>query len=1030
MKPHRLAFCALGPYPGEVEIDFDKLSTDGLFLIWGRTGAGKTFLLDALCFALFGEVPGERPYDTLPSDHASPAVSPWVELEFTAQGDRWLIHRVPAHKRAKKRGSGTTEEKASAALERLVSDTRHPVAQKIRDVDQKIVELLGLTASQFQQVVMLPQGKFEEVLRSSSDEREKLLITLFGTSIYESAATWLEAEAKQRKGAAADLEDELGVLRNKAAERWREVAPPDECDGTPDDSHDGSHEVPADWPDADEPGDTPWPADQTQFDHLVERAQSAAADAAAAALAADARRRSADDDQSNAALLAGRWDQRDRLMQDLSRLVNAEASINAKREALRLADAAEALRRVLDDEKKRREELNQCAGRTSEHYATLRKKLAGAMSLPDDVAIPPPDDPALQSSLTHIGTQIARHFDKLSDFVDDASMASQQESDAAAARESAASYLELQRQSDRTAKEHDSEKDEVEAKLNEAKSAADRLSGLTDAAASACERAEAAAGLRALMPEHSSATETLRSTSETTIERRTEELDLRHRYLEGIAAVLAGELVDGSPCPVCGSAEHPSPAEPADDAVSAEGLEAAGAAIESAAKAEKRAREKLQRINSQIDELRGRAGDAADVPEAAATQADAAAEELAAASELAGKQEALQDALEEHQGKAQSARQESSEAATDARLALAAAKNAEDEAEKLRSEIRQEIGEIDLNEALVGLRAVESSLGELHQQIRKHANARTALDALAGTLATQIQASPFAAADEARSALLASAERDTLRDEVASHDEAIHDTRRDLKADELQCLPDVRPDTSATREAAKAATTVAADASKHHTLIANASDAISGWSHEHRNRGAEHTDALIDAELWSAVADRCSGRLPPKVSLQRWVLSAYLEQICERANKRLGEMTGGRYQLGVYRDQERRGAKGGLGLRVQDAYTGAEREVSTLSGGETFQASLALALGVADVVTARTGGVRLEILFVDEGFGTLDSETLQLAMDELDRLREGGRAVGLISHVAELRERIRTGIEVRPADNGSEIRRCGQMIGA
>ena len=170
------------------------------------------------------------------------------------------------------------------------------------------------------------------------------------------------------------------------------------------------------------------------------------------------------------------------------------------------------------------------------------------------------------------------------------------------------------------------------------------------------------------------------------------------------------------------------------------------------------------------------------------------------------------------------------------------------------------------------------------------------------------------------------------------------------------------------------------------------------------------------------MADRCNGRTPPKVSLQRWVLSAYLEEICTFANRRLGSMTGGRYRLSVNRDRARGGGKAGLGLRVHDTYTGSEREVSTLSGGETFQASLSLALGVADVVTAHAGGVRLDALFVDEGFGTLDSEALQLAMDELDRLREGGRTVGLISHVGELRERIRTGIEITASDHGSEVR--------
>ena len=169
------------------------------------------------------------------------------------------------------------------------------------------------------------------------------------------------------------------------------------------------------------------------------------------------------------------------------------------------------------------------------------------------------------------------------------------------------------------------------------------------------------------------------------------------------------------------------------------------------------------------------------------------------------------------------------------------------------------------------------------------------------------------------------------------------------------------------------------------------------------------------------MADRCQGKLPPYISLQRWVLSAYLADICAYANQRLDLMTSGRYQLRLTDAGGRGGRNAGLNLRVRDAFTGEEREVTSLSGGETFQASLALALGVADTVQAHSGGVHLDALFVDEGFGSLDPDNLQLAMDELDRLREGGRLIGVISHVAALRERIRSGIQVIASDQGSTL---------
>ncbi|HEX7131544.1 MAG TPA: SbcC/MukB-like Walker B domain-containing protein, partial [Iamia sp.] len=188
----------------------------------------------------------------------------------------------------------------------------------------------------------------------------------------------------------------------------------------------------------------------------------------------------------------------------------------------------------------------------------------------------------------------------------------------------------------------------------------------------------------------------------------------------------------------------------------------------------------------------------------------------------------------------------------------------------------------------------------------------------------------------------------------------------------------------------------------------------------HRDEAAHLAVAVAEHEVRRRLAEVCVGRGGDRVSLQRWVLAAHFETICERANDRLAVMSAGRYSLRVHTESSR-GARAGLDLRVLDAHSGEEREVTTLSGGETFQASLALALGVADVVGERSGGVELGVLFVDEGFGTLDADALHLALDELDRLRAGGRLVGVISHVPGLRERIGTGIEVRPDRLGSEV---------
>ena len=1025
MRPHRLTFSALGPYPGDVEIDFDQLVAEGLFLIWGPTGAGKTFLLDALCYALYGEVPGERRHDALRSDHAAPDASPHVELEFTADNARWRISRSPWHERAKKTGEGTTKVQPKATLERLGGDGWHPVAQKLAVVHSEVTRLLGLTAAQFQQVVLLPQGRFEKVLRSKSEDREKLLRTLFDTSIYATAAIWLDDEAKQRREKAASLEQQLLDLRTRAADRWTEVRPASE-DPDPlataaesiDEADDGTV-IGAD-ASADE-RDESWPSGQAQFDDLSRQAVALVDQAGCVATSTENELGSARDADEAARRVAELWDQRTALLQRRTELADAAASIAADQVALDLAVAAEAMRALLDGERRGRRQMQERTIELSGRHAELREKWAEALSTPESIVVPASDDPALLDRLVSVSEALSSHRSRLGKFAEDSRQATRHEADAAAERESVARLRELRNRQNETAAEQEQQCVDAEEELHKAESAAGQLPVLKAAAGHAQARSEAAAELQSLEPQLRAAAEAAQHAKQTALDRREQELDLRARYLKGIAAVLATELGDAMPCPVCGSTDHPSPAEPATDAVRIEEVEAAEAETRDAAELEDQAQEGLREVTSLRDQARGRAGDMADTPNAAAEQAASAAAELEDARSLADRIDDMRETVATRRNAASEAREKAEQAERDAAKAEGRASAAEREANRLRTAIHDHIGEVDPGTAAADVEAVESSLSKVQQAAQDRDQAHAGLTALADSLAGQLEDSGFASAADARSALRGESERAALRSRADRHKQETYDTKRDLDAEEMQGLPDERPDTEAAQMAVDNAEQRANEARDHRTRALDAHEAISGWAAEHRDITAEHSSALAEAEHWTAVADRCNGRLQPKVSLQRWVLSAYLEKICEFANRRLSSMTSGRYRLGVYRESERHGAQAGLGLRVHDTFTGADREVSTLSGGETFQASLSLALGVADVVTQRKGGVHLEVLFVDEGFGTLDSEALQLAMDQLDRLREGGRAVGLISHVSELRERIRTGIQVRPTDKGSAI---------
>ncbi|NLA36353.1 MAG: SMC family ATPase, partial [Actinobacteria bacterium] len=232
-------------------------------------------------------------------------------------------------------------------------------------------------------------------------------------------------------------------------------------------------------------------------------------------------------------------------------------------------------------------------------------------------------------------------------------------------------------------------------------------------------------------------------------------------------------------------------------------------------------------------------------------------------------------------------------------------------------------------------------------------------------------------------------------------------------------LPAERPSIDAAESLVDDTTAVMNAARDRATHLQTAVNDIATFSTQYVDRSGEFEELKRRAAVLNQLAARVAGRTSPRISLQRWVLRSFLDEICTYANQRLTTMTAGRYRLEVKLTPARGNAQSGLDLNVFDAHTSKTRDVSTLSGGETFQASLALALGVADTVSAHHGGVRLDALFVDEGFGSLDPESLQLAMDELDRLREGGRMVGLISHVGALRERIAYGVEVTAGSNGS-----------
>ncbi|SHN85016.1 exonuclease SbcC [Geodermatophilus obscurus] len=984
MRLHSLSITAFGPFAGTETVDVDAVARDGLFLLWGPTGAGKTTLLDAVVYALYGTVPGARGEEKrLRSDHAEAATRTEVACELTLAGERLLVVRRPEQTRPKKRGAGETTEQARLTVQRWDGATWEPVSTRIDEGSEYLRVRLGLSAEQFCQVVLLPQGDFARFLRAEPEDRAKLLRTLFDVGRFARAEDWLAGERRAAEEMLRTDRERLGRLLDRVAHA-ADVAVPEEL----------APELVGARPGA---SVNAWVAAVRTRAAGDLTAASAAAETAAAASAR------LDGELAEARALADRHARRDRARQELARLSAEEEQLGPLRVRADAGRRAEVLRDVLESagraalaaeaastalESGRAAWAEVAAGRDADALTAreLRDEAAAAR------ALVPEADRAVRLA-REIG-RLEREIEALTDRC---------ERGTAAARTWPARIAEAQ------------------ARVEAAGEAVARLAGLTAAEESA--RAALAAATQAdrtatVLAASRAAADAARTAW---LEAREGLVDLRGRRLDGMAAELAAGLTAGADCPVCGATEHPRPAVHAGPVVSADDEERARAAVDAAEERVAATRRGVEERERELAVLRARAGElplpelaaradqaraaltevaglAATVEEARRDLADREAELAAAAAALAA------DRLAVESRSAERVAREEALAELTARLDAARGDDADLPARERR-----------LTAAAERCEAVLSAGAE---ELRARATADTARE----TAGRRASAAGFADLVDAAGALLDAGELAGLERRLRQHDEARSVAAATLADPELTDLP-ARPDVAALQQRCA-------------ELTARREDAVATLEQARRCAGA--LDALagdvVSAEVelaerraWAGrvagLADLVNGRGANtlRMRLQSFVLAARLEQVAEVASRRLQEMSAGRYTFLHSDAQARNGARGGLGLDVFDEYTGTRRPTKTLSGGESFMASLALALGLADVVTAEAGGIQMDTLFVDEGFGTLDALALDAVMNVLDELRRGGRTVGVISHLEELRTRVPTRLEVVAGRHGSRL---------
>ncbi|WP_431956723.1 AAA family ATPase [Nocardia lijiangensis] len=1027
MRLHRLEMTAFGPFADTTVVDFDALGADGLFLLHGQTGAGKTTVLDAIAFALYGRVPGARGESKrLHSDHAPEQTPPQVVLEATLGGRRLRLTRIPEFERPKLRGTGMRTDPPKATLTWL--DGRGENLSRIPDIGDEIIRLLGMSADQFFQVVLLPQGDFARFLRADNEDREKLLEKLFDTERFGTAEHWL---ADKRRASATELESRrqgierlIAQIRGAAGLSVTESVGVLEAVG--------------------------WSQDllataRTDLTEATAEAGRCQADSSELRRFADEQRRLAELKRRTTAARG----QLDHYAASADHRATLREELEAARRAQPVTEAIDEARAAVMTSRRREGEADAVAARLAgallEPAATdiggaelVAPENAGADSSADQPIPAIRADADLDAVVRRWSAQIGA----LDEVRSDAAAADRLRREVAELRTESAALTE--RMTELTARRErlPATIAAAEARVREASEAAATLPSLT----AECERLQAAAtaavdlaGRRTDLDRARIEFESARTVHNDAKERV---LDLRERRLAGMAAELAGQLVEGEPCTVCGSAEHPAPAKPAPSAVSKDAEDAAVAGERTAEENRDRVHARIAVLEREIEALAARGGDADRVELAAALRSathryeDAA--ELAALvdgstaelSRLRTAETRLHDDLRavEAGGSTVVTRIAASVARLDELTErLRAAAGADETIDRRRARLNGLVTDA------TALRAARTAAATAREQVTVVADRVESLARAAGFVPEEPLGADGARDDVALLTACArvvnSASRTPQRQQEIDAELVAAEHAR-AHAEKVLAEPEIQAATTAelgdpaelerklTESQARlnAAVAAQAEAGRRVQLLEELGGQL--WTGVDRIAPLQRTHEEL-AGLADVVAGR--GENNRRMSLRSYVLAARLEEVALAGSVRLRRMSGGRYEF-VHSDKAGpRGRRGGLGLDIRDDYTGAVRPAKTLSGGETFMASLSLALGLADTVAAESGGLVLDTLFIDEGFGGLDADTLDAVMGVLDELRAGGRVVGLVSHVDEMRQRIPSRLHVLRGRTGSHL---------
>ncbi|MFZ3420846.1 AAA family ATPase [Vibrio harveyi] len=1014
MKPIKLTMQAFGPFAQTETIEFDKLGTNPLFLINGPTGSGKTSILDAICFALYGETTGnERQGIQMRCDMAAPTLLTEVTLEFSLHGKSYRVIRSPEQEAPKARGEGMTVRKHTAALYEI-TDEEKLITSKTTQVKTEVTNIIGLNETQFRQVMVLPQGKFRELLLATSKEREEIFGQLFQTDIYKKIEYALKDKASAISKAKDEFDNQIrGALQVAGVSSEAELTEQRE-------------------------------ALSVQFESVQKQEQESLAQLNALKT-----------ELQKAEALSNEFKKREQAEIALKQHLEQSDAVSSRQLQLDNAKKASKVELpyvTLQNASKQTQELEQKVAKLSQDLTVANdavKSKEGALQTAKEQAAQLPKLTEQQYQLEGMKGKLVEKSEL--EKAINAGLTQKSEFEATLKK-----YIALKEKLTLEAQQGQKSLDQarvdvasigsVEAEIKQQQRLMQDLQKLTGLN-------QELAKLDALTSSKQASVDQAKARY-VELQRSADTLELSWHNAQ--AAVLAQRLQAGEMCPVCGSVEHPQPAQFVGEEVTKEQVQRARNTEREGQVALNQLSNQLEQHNiavgqykQQIEQLSVELGQAASMDlsalQASMQQLNERLQQLSSINlvQLEQSVNELNQRCVTGEGKindlqTQMAANESTIKVNQEQLAkLSASLDAKySSLEVLEQDIaatQKQIAELNttfetaqnhLQQAVLAKTNIESQLTTNQQWLNE------ALDRLNTAKADWNQAL-LASAFEDEAQFLAckvdEAEMQVWQQEI----DAFKQTQIQLEqtlADLSSTLKDLAlPDLENLNVKLNSVQQSYVEARNQLDSTRSLFERLEKVRNDIATLHDKNTKLEDEYKVFGTLYDVASGKTGSRISLHRFVLGVLLDDVLIQASQRLSLMSKGRYILARKTEGFKGAAGRGLDLVVEDSYTGKTRDVATLSGGESFMAALALALGLSDVVQSYSGGIRLDTLFIDEGFGSLDPESLDLAIQTLVDLQQTGRMIGVISHVSELKEQMAQRIDVEPSRLGSTVSVKSQM---